>query len=82
MIPDTIRLQVLELVERLRSGALDGRGPVDLGDGMPLDAINAARVIIAESRHLAERLEAEEPVSPWRWRLIEEQLERLWVDIA
>jgi hypothetical protein len=81
MDPEAVRQQVLQLVTRLQSGALAGLGPVDLGDGMLLDAAVAARVIIAEARHLALRIENGDPVSPWRWRLIENQLERLHLAI-
>ena len=77
MIPETINRQMLELAERLRAGSLEGLGPVDLGDGAPLDAPLAARAIIGEARHLAERIETGHPVSPWRWRLISDQLDRL-----
>lgn len=76
MVPETLRMQVLELAQKLQSGRLTGLEPVDLGDGSMLDAPIAARVIIVEARHLAQRLENGDPVSPWRWRLIAEQLER------
>jgi hypothetical protein len=77
VIPETINRQRRELAERLQAGWLQGLGPVDLGDGAPLDAPLAARAIIGEARHLAERIENGQPVSPWRWRLISEQLDRL-----
>ena len=78
---EAVRQQVLQLASRLQSGSLAGLGPVDLGDGMLLDAVVAARLIIAEARHLALRIERGEPVSPWRWRLIADQVERLYLAI-
>jgi hypothetical protein len=81
MVPEAVRQQVLELARRLQAGDLTGLGPVDLGDGSMLDAAVAARVIIGEARHLAQRIENGDPVSPWRWRLIAEQLDRLYLAI-
>lgn len=81
MEPEAVQRQVLDLVRRLQSGDLAGAGPVDLGDGALLTAPVAARVIIAEARHLVMRLEAGQPVSPWRWRLIANQIERLHLAI-